>query len=95
MWWARRRTRKSATKSSQIGLQKIRAYQHATKTPAPIAKAGLAAVGEMLTTRYGITVSETGNRISVPPQRPATSAQVAAALYRTSREKNGQKSILT
>jgi len=78
-------------KLSDRVTKKIRAYQHATKTPAPIAKAGLAAVGEMLTTRYGITVSETGNRISVPPQRPATSAQVAAALYRTSREKKWPK----
>jgi hypothetical protein len=45
------------------------------------------AVGQTLVQRYGLIVTETEKQVTVPPQNPATPAQIAAALYRGSCEK--------
>jgi len=45
------------------------------------------AIGQTLVQRYGLIVTETEKQVTVPPQNPATPAQIAAALYRSSREK--------
>ena len=49
--------------------------------------AKFAAVGQTLSERYGVILAETDKQVTAPPQKPATPAQIAAALYRTSREK--------
>jgi hypothetical protein len=37
------------------------------------------AVGQTLVQRYGLIVTETEKQVPVPPQNPATPAQIAAA----------------
>lgn len=67
--------------------QKTKRYQHVTEKPAKAAKSGMEAVGQVLVQRYGIMVAETPQRVSVPPQKPVSAAQIGAALYRASRDK--------
>jgi hypothetical protein len=71
--------------------ENTKAYQHATQQPQERHTSGLEAVGGVLVQRYGLIVTETASRVSVPPQEPASPAQIAAALYRSSREKNWPK----
>lgn len=71
--------------------ENTKAYQHATQQPQERHTSGLEAVGGVLVQRYGLMVTETASRVSVPPQEPASPAQIAAALYRSSREKNWPK----
>jgi hypothetical protein len=71
--------------------EKTKDYQHATQKPQERHTSGLEAVGGVLVQRYGLMVTETASRVSVPPQEPASPAQIAAALYRSSREKNWPK----
>ena len=71
--------------------EKTKDYQHATQQPRERHASGLEAVGGVLVQRYGLMVTETPSRVSVPPQKPASPAQIAAALYRSSREKNWPK----
>jgi len=71
--------------------KRTRQYQHATPQWQDRHTSGLAAVGGMLVQRYGLIVNETPERVSVPPQKPASVAQIAAALYRSSREKGWPK----
>lgn len=71
--------------------KKITGYQHATDQEKHPKTLGFQALGGELVVRYGLVINETPKRISVPPQKPASAAQVAAALYRASRDKNWQK----
>jgi hypothetical protein len=71
--------------------ENTKAYQHATQQPQERHTSGLEAVGGVLVQRYGLIVTETASRVSVPPQEPASPAQIAVALYRSSREKNWPK----
>lgn len=68
--------------------ERTKDYQHATQQHQEHHTSGLEAVGGVLVQRYGIMVTETASRVSVPPQEPTSPAQIAAALYRSSREKN-------
>lgn len=68
--------------------ERTKDYQHATQQPRERHTSGLEAVGGVLVRRYGLMVTETASRVSVPPQKPASPAQITAALYRSSREKN-------
>ena len=70
---------------------KTKGYQHATTKPVQPQKSGLEALGGVLVERYGVMVNETPERVSVPPQKPATDAQVGAALYRASRDAGWEK----
>lgn len=70
---------------------KTKGYQHATKRAAMSQKSGLEALGGVLVERYGVMVNETPERVSVPPQKPATDAQIGAALYRASRDAGWEK----
>lgn len=71
--------------------QKIKHYQHATETRKNLETAGFEALGGELVVRYGLVVNETPKRVSVPPQKPASAAQIGAALYRASRDKSWKK----
>lgn len=71
--------------------ERTKDYQHATQQPRERHASGLEAVGGVLVQRYGLMVTETASRVSVPPQKPGSPAQIAAALYRSSREKNWPK----
>lgn len=75
-------------KLAQDVRERTKEYQHATQKPQERHASGLEAVGGVLVQRYGLMVTETALRVSVPPQKPASAAQVAAALYRSAREKN-------
>jgi len=68
--------------------ERTKDYQHATQQPRERHASGLEAVGGVLVQRYGIMVTETASRVSVPPQKPASAAQIGAALYRAARDKN-------
>ena len=85
------KTEKKHRQLSHDVRQKTKNYQHGTEQPQERHASGLEAVGGVLVQRYGLIVTETATRVSVPPQRPASAAQIGAALYRSTREKNWQK----
>jgi len=67
---------------------RTRDYQHVRETRSQnLQSAKRSAVGQALVQRYGLIVTETDKQVTVPPQNPSTPAQIAAALYRSSREK--------
>jgi uncharacterized membrane-anchored protein YhcB (DUF1043 family) len=83
---------KSANKKLNVEINnKTKGYQHATKRVALPQQSGLEALGGVLVERYGVMVNETPERVSVPPQKPATDAQIGAALYRASRDAGWEK----
>lgn len=83
---------KATNKKLSVDInKKTKDYQHATKRVALPQQSGLEALGGVLVERYGVMVNETPERVSVPPQKPATDAQVGAALYRASRDAGWEK----
>lgn len=70
---------------------KTKRFQHATREKRDRTESSLEAVGGILVSRYGLMVTETEKRVSVAPQSPASASQIAAALYRSSREKGWEK----
>ena len=68
--------------------ERTRHYQHVrSERPKNGNNVKRAAIGQTLVQRYGLIVTETEKQVTVPLQNPATPAQIAAALYRSSREK--------